>query len=397
MPEIMPPRLCLMILCLCLALPGRAALAETKLTIEHLCSALGAELEGRPTANDLTFVFRPDRSSWRVATADKNDAAGRPDLQVRITPPCTPRLARRLKRDEAGMVSAIEILGPDLETVIDVEPQNPPFPPATPTETPLLALVDTGVNYLLPAFNESLAVKSDGRLFGYDFWDNDDRPFDSDPRRNLFFPLHHGSTVFSVLAAEAPGLPVAIYRFPAPEMCRFGAMIDTIADAGIRVVNMSMGSRDRNDWACFADAAGRHEHILFVVSAGNDGENIDSNPVYPAALALTNMIVVTSGDEFGRLDPASNYGQLNVDLMVPAEAVPVIDHRGVRSDAGGSSYAAPRVAALATRFLNARPEASTQDIIDYLVWRTINNSDLQTRHGWIPDPTDDYGFTKWRN
>ena len=134
-----------------------------------------------------------------------------------------------------------------------------------------------------------------------------------------------------------------------------------------------MGSRDRNDWACFADAAGRHEHILFVVSAGNDGENIDSNPVYPAALALTNIIVVTSGDEFGRLDPASNYGQLNVDLMVPAEAVPVIDHRGVRSDVGGSSYAAPRVAALATRFLNARPEASTQDIIDYLVWRTINN------------------------
>ena len=74
------------------------------------------------------------------------------------------------------MVSAIEILGPDLETVIDVEPQNPPFPPATPTEAPLLALVDTGVNYLLPAFQDSLAVKSDGGLFGYDFWDNDDRP-----------------------------------------------------------------------------------------------------------------------------------------------------------------------------------------------------------------------------
>ena len=59
MPEIMLPRLCLMILCLCLALPSRAALAETKLTIEHLCSTLGAELkvDRRPTILPLSFAL----------------------------------------------------------------------------------------------------------------------------------------------------------------------------------------------------------------------------------------------------------------------------------------------------------------------------------------------------
>ena len=81
-------------------------------------------------------------------------------------------------------------------------------------------------------------------------------------------------------------------------MCRFGAMIDTIADTGIRVVNMSMGCAIGMTGLALQMPQAGMTIILFVVSAGNDGENIDSNPVYPAALALTNIIVVTSGDEF---------------------------------------------------------------------------------------------------
>ena len=52
---------------------------------------------------------------------------------------------------------------------------------------PLLALVDTGVNYNLSMVQKNLAIDQDGQLIGYDFWDNDNRPFDKDPRRNAFF------------------------------------------------------------------------------------------------------------------------------------------------------------------------------------------------------------------
>ncbi|MFL2844920.1 MAG: S8 family serine peptidase [Candidatus Puniceispirillaceae bacterium] len=98
----------------------------------------------------------------------------------------------------------------------------------------------------------------------------------------------------------------------------------------------------------------KHPHILFVISAGNDGFDIDFNPVFPASLDLENMVVVTSSDQFGRLPPQSNYGRGSVDLMVPAEKVDVFDHRGVFTTAGGSSYAAPRVAALAARYLKKK-------------------------------------------
>ena len=69
-------------------------------------------------------------------------------------------------------------------------------PVGVPSE-PLLALVDTGVNYNLPMVQKNLAIDQDRQLIGYDFWDNDNRPFDKDPRRNAFFPLHHGTTVFN--------------------------------------------------------------------------------------------------------------------------------------------------------------------------------------------------------
>ena len=87
----------------------------------------------------------------------------------------------------------------------------------------------------------------------------------------------------------------------------------------------------------------KHPNILFVISAGNDGFDMRLQSSFSRIPDLENMVVVTSSDQFGRLPPQSNYGQVSVDLMVPAEKVDVFDHRGVYTTAGGSSYAAPRV------------------------------------------------------
>jgi hypothetical protein len=174
---------------------------------------------------------------------------------------------------------------------------------------PLLALVDTGVNYNLPMVQKHLAIDQDGQLIGYDFWDNDDRPFDKDPRKNAFFPLHHGTTVFSALSQELGDLKAAIYRFPAQDMCLFNDLIDHAEKAGVRSSICQWDHILEMIGLVFYDGAKKHPHILFVISAGNDGFDIDSNPVFPASLDLENMVVVTSSDQFGRLPPQSNYGQ----------------------------------------------------------------------------------------
>ena len=154
-----------------------------------------------------------------------------------------------------------------------------------------------------------------------------------------------------MLTKHLGGLKTAIYRFPANNMCRFSDLIEHADRAGVRIINLSMGSSSKEDWGCFYESARRHVDILFVVSAGNGGVNIESNQVFPASFDLENIVVVTSSNLFGHLPSHSNYGVRSVDFMVSAEQVDVFDHRGAYSTTGGSSYAAPMVAALAARFL----------------------------------------------
>lgn len=387
---------------LCLPLGGLAAQsaplspADACRLIEVAGQSGGVSFSQSLGQETATVTLRPSQRKWRVAVIDIKDAADRPLMQMRLLPPCTPVEARMLRRDESGKTVRIEVLAPDLGNIISVEQLDPPLPQGFTTPhrsgTALLAHVDTGVNYLLPDLWPHLAADAEGALIGYDFWDQDQRPYDIDPRRSPFFPLHHGTTVFSVLASEASDAGIAVYRFPAEEMCRFSDLIAHMAERGVRIVNMSMGSSDPADWQCFEAAAARNPQMLFVISAGNDGRDIDRRPVYPAALTLQNILVVTSSDDFGRLGRGSNIGAKSVDIMVPAERVEVIDHRGSRAETGGTSYAAPRVAALATRFLMANPKTETGDIISFIISRAIDAPGVALAHGWIPDPTDNFGF-----
>ena len=338
--------------------------------------------------------FRPNVDNWKIAVLSLFANEGSPKIQVRVLPPCQINLIRKIEEDQNGD-PIINSFGSNLE-MISSEPQNPPLTLTSnqilPTEKPMLALVDTGVNYNLPWVQENLALDQKGKIIGYDFWDDDHRPFDKDPRRNLFFPQHHGTSVFSVLKKELSSLRVAIYRFPALDMCRFSELINHAKLHDIRIVNMSMGSAQKSDWKCFYDSVKLNPEMLFVVSAGNDGRNIDLHPIFPASFKLNNIIVVTSTDIFGRLPPDSNFGRNSVDFMVPAERLDAIDHRGVKVTTGGSSYAAPRVAALATRFLSKSNGSTTKEIINFLKSRAINLDTNLVKFGWIPDPSDNFGF-----
>lgn len=362
----------------------------------------GAEAESREASLILDssgkeiaeLKFKPSITNWKLVVLSLWEEQDYPVAQVRVTPPCKIMSVRRFGTNNDGDPIIISS-SPNNET-LSVEPQNPPFlisvKPEKTFRAPLIALIDTGVNYNLPLVQEHLAIDQHGQLVGYDFWDNDNRPFDKDPRKNPFFPLHHGTTVFSVLSKNLDGLKTAIYRFPANNMCRFTDLIEHAEKTGIKIINMSMGSNSPDDWACFEDSAKKHPEILFIVSAGNDGINIDINPVFPASLDLENMVVVTSSDLFGRLPPHANYGKRSVDLMVPAEQVDVFDHRGVYTTTGGSSYAAPKVAALAARYLAKNEAASAPDIVNFLKSRAIVRGSKFVKFGWIPDPRDNFKF-----
>lgn len=318
------------------------------------------------------------------------DGGNRPRLAAIADADCTIRLGRRLLY-EPGFPQpvAIEHLDHSLKPTGEREPLNPPVPDGTDPVGVPVALMDSGVNYLLPQIARRLARDESGEILGHDYWEGDRRPFDAHPVRSVFFPQRHGTRTATLLLREAPRARLVPYRYPRPDMSRMTGLVNDAADNGIVVVNISMGSNDRADWEAFAAAARAHPGTLFVLSAGNDGRDIDARPVYPAALRLDNAITVTSSTAGGEPARGSNRGRKSVDLLVPAERLRVTDFDGSEIAASGSSYAAVRVSALAARMLAQHPDwraAELKEAIFARVLPSFSGEPDSVAEGFMPRP-----------
>lgn len=341
---------------------------------------------------DLTAFagnIRRLRAEAHEALAEESE---RPLLLVDLDGSCAARHGRRIDYDQDGRAAWLTHYDATLRPDREREALNPPVPPGEDPGGVLVAQIDSGVNYLLPEVAGRLARDAQGGILGHDYWDLDDRPFDLDTGRSPFFPLRHGTTVASVLLREAPAARLLPYRYPRPDLRRIAALLNDAAEKGARIVMMPLGSRKAEDWQAFAAAAARHADTLFIISAGNDGRDIDAQPLYPAVLPLENTIVVTSSDSFGRLAEGSNWGRESVDLMAPGEAVEVIDHRGARGTTSGSSFVVPRIAAMAARLLEQNPGWRAKELKAAIRNRTgpsLERGGSRVKWGWLPNPADD--------
>jgi len=351
-------------------------------------------LDGGATVRAVRFAPAGMLRRVTVDIAEPIVGATRARLHLSANNTCEIIDARRLSYDATGAVDRLDILSPDLSTVIETEALNPPIPADTNVDAGAvrIALIDSGVNYTLDWVAARLARAGDGRALGYDYWDLDDQPYDANPTASPFYPLHHGTTVASILLREAPDAALIPYRYPRPNMARMGDLVAQAAVDGAHIVVLPMGSGDPDEWHAFIEAATAHSDLLFLISAGDDGRDLNADPVYPAAAAPPNALVVTSATAFGKLAPLANWGTGVVDVMVPAERIAVIDHRGAPGTAAGSSYAVPRVAALAARLLVDNPDwraaALKAAIVDRARPSPYERADVTT-YGWIANPDQD--------
>lgn len=374
-------------------IPGGSGVAEEPLVVRgtevgwerRFALADGAELR--------VERFAPRGQLRRLAVEYWAPAPGggtRPRLAAIADAGCTIRVGRRLVYEpDFPHPVALEHLDQALETMGEREPLNPPVPEGTDPGGVAVALVDAGVNYLLPDISRRLARDETGVILGYDYWDMDRRPFDANPARSPFFPQRHGTRTAGLLLREASGVRLVPYRYPRPDMDRMRELIDDAAAHGIAVVNISMGSGDRGEWQAFAAAARAHPDMLFVLSAGNNGRDVDAEPVYPAALQLDNTITVTSSENDGALARGSNWGKASVDLLVPAERLRMTGFDGRDVTASGSSYAAVRISALAARLLAQHPDwraAELKEAIFARVLPSFSDAPDEVAAGYMPRP-----------
>ena len=324
-----------------------------------------------------------------VGTAAISDGTQEPIFRIVVRPTCEVASARALALAGDGMPrSIVRFTGPQM-TLEGVDKLNPIVPDGSDPGGIRVVQVGTGVAYDQPAIAERLARTAEGEILGYDFKDGDARPYDRDPLQPVLFARQRGTSVASLLLKEAPAASLVPFRFSLSNGT-LTSLPQEAAARGARVVMLPNTAGDAEHWEGFLDAAAQFPHILFVVSAGTQGRDIDNEPNYPASHNASNFISVTSVESDGHFSRLGNWGSRSVDVAVPAERVPILLASGDEGLGSGPEYAVARVAAMAARILAADPSLTGNAVKTRIVEAAKplpGVAETMTVYGWIEDPT----------
>jgi thermitase len=226
-----------------------------------------------------------------------------------------------------------------------------------------VAVVDTGAQLDHPDLQ--------GRLTsGYDFVNHDANPTDDNG---------HGTHVTGTIVAarntvgvvgvapEAQVMPLkALNASGSGTNADVASAFDYAGDAGVKVVNASLGSS--TDSPAIEQAIADHPNTLYVVAAGNGGtdgigDNVDGgSPTYPCASAAANVLCVGATDDNDVRASFSNYGTTSVDLFAPGVDIVSTWKGSSYVWADGTSMATPHVAGVAALVAAQDPSAGSAAI-----------------------------------
>lgn len=256
------------------------------------------------------------------------------------------------------------------------------------TEIPVVAIIDTGIDYNHPVFVNSQALwKNPGEIpgngldddgngyvddvFGWNFVNRTPRPFDDD---------NHGTHVAGIVLGVGQNIfanPIQLAKIRIMPL-KFlggdgsGSTSDAIqaiyyaVNNGANVINNSWGgasySQSLHDALNFA----YQNHVVIVSAAGNYASNNDGVPLYPANYPVPSNISVAATNDFDSLASFSNFGKNSVHMSAPGVAIWSTVPGGTRY-MSGTSMAAPFVAGLAALAVREAPGLTGYQIANLVI------------------------------
>jgi subtilisin family serine protease len=167
----------------------------------------------------------------------------------------------------------------------------------------------------------------------------------------------HGTMVMGILHLVAPTAKLLpLKAFGADGSGNLSDIIRAIYYAsqnGANVVNMSFDMTTSSTELANAVTAAEKDGLLFVASAGNDGE---MEMVYPAG--LSNVMGVASTNSQDQRSSFSNYGDQIVWVAAPGEAIVTTYPFGTYAAGWGTSFSAPMVSGGVDLITSLKPGAS---------------------------------------
>ncbi len=243
-------------------------------------------------------------------------------------------------------------------------------------ERPVVAVIDSGVDYSHYVFDESGAIwvnedeipgnyiDDDGNGYvddvrGWNFVSDSNDPMDDD---------NHGTHVAGIVLGMtqnilAPNLdPAVIQIMPLKFLDENGvgstsdalAAINYALDNGANVLNNSWGGGYYSQALHDVITNGYNKGVSFIAAAGNAANNNDSSPVYPASYEVPNVVSIAATSSRDSLASFSNYGNNSVHVASPGISILSTLPGDSFGYSSGTSMAAPFAAGLAALMIREK-------------------------------------------
>jgi len=201
----------------------------------------------------------------------------------------------------------------------------------------IVAVFDTGIDYQHSDLKDNMWQ---GNIYhGYDFAGDNDGNNDNNPMPDEPYDdngHYHGTHVAGIIGATGDNnngisgvaqkvslMAIKVFR---PNGYAYDSDImeglDYVSqkiDEGENIVaiNASYGGSGGSQDDAVNDAIKKlgEKGVIFCAAAGNNGEDIDKNPIYPASYNASNIIAVGASDQDDKLASFSNYGKESVDIV----------------------------------------------------------------------------------
>lgn len=200
----------------------------------------------------------------------------------------------------------------------------------------------------------------------------------------------HGTMVASLIAAKkdnnvgiagvAPGVKIMSLNVANSDglTISIDAALNAVkyaVDNGADIINMSFGGYYSGLYDEVIQYA-YDNNVLIVVSAGNEGVDMDSENAYPVCtdLDVNAVLGIAATSEDNRIAYFSNYGEQCTDFSAPGEniALAMPTSLGGYGMGNGTSFSAPLVAGLAALIKSEHKDWNVEEIKKVLISTAVN-------------------------
>jgi len=239
---------------------------------------------------------------------------------------------------------------------------------ATGSFVPVVAVIDTGVDYNHEIFTATNAIWSNTDEIASNGIDDDGNGYVDDIRgwnfagdnNNPDDDENHGTHVAGIIlgitqdifASSLSPAKIKIMPLKFLDSNGSGSTSDAIEaiyyaiENGASIINASWGGGGYSQALLEAVVAAYNEKVTFAAAAGNSHLNNDSSPTYPANYDVYNLISIAATRDDDFMASFSNYGKQTVHIASPGVSILSTLPNDSYAYASGTSMATPIVAGI---------------------------------------------------